>query len=129
MKLDVEAAISVAEVVENWVMNRHGALLPDAMRPIRGLILFCGVPPAPVVYDVVGGDNVKASSCCEWAQDEQVESVGAREILDVSHGLPPLVRFAVHHVDTSQAKAFPQDVNQKGLHLGPRRENQCFLSL
>ena len=68
-------------------MHQDIALLPDAKRPVRSLVLHGRIPPAVEVDDMAGGRQVQPGAACLERQDEEGRAVVA---LERFHQLPPL---------------------------------------
>ena len=57
-------------ILRHDAVDRHGTLLPDAVRTVGGLILDGGVPPGVHVDDVIGGREVQPRSSGAQADEK-----------------------------------------------------------
>jgi hypothetical protein len=56
----------------NQAIDGHRFLLADAVSPVRGLVLYCRVPPGVQVDDVISRGEVQAQSSGPQADQEKI---------------------------------------------------------
>ena len=57
---------------DDQAVDGHGPLLPDAVRPVRSLVLDSGIPPRVKVNDVVRRGEIEAGTTGLEADQEQI---------------------------------------------------------
>ncbi len=83
-----------------------GPRLPYPVSAVGGLLLDCWIPLAGVVKNVVGGRDVKTSTCCSRGQDQNPEALPFRELLN---HLEPAFRLGDQAVYASHRDVVPSD--------------------
>jgi hypothetical protein len=102
-------------------VDRHVAGLPDTERPVRGLVLDGGVPPAVEVDDVERGGRVQAGAAGLQRQDEEGHGLVLPEPADQAGALPDPGPAVLHQARPAEHRA--QERGERGRGLPGLRED------
>ena len=87
MFVQIENALLNA-VLHHKAINRHWAVLADAVRAVGGLIFHCWVPPRIEMDHIIGRRQIETDAASFEADEEQIALAGLKS----SHTLRPRLR-------------------------------------